>query len=99
MGCPRHVEKIRDQGVAAARDQRIIAEQCQADIEETAAGILHPGDARLHIKLVHLPAVAGSGYHDKRAAHASGRSEEHTSELQSLMRSSYAAVRLNKKHH
>src|SRR3546814_3061553 len=45
-----------------------------------------------------LPSREGSGrHHQPRAAAVRGRSEEHTSELQSLMRISYAVFCLKKK--
>src|SRR3546814_6862380 len=41
---------------------------------------------------------AGAGQGTLRAVHRAARSEEHTSELQSLMRISYAVFCLKKKH-
>src|SRR3546814_6169548 len=43
-----------------------------------------------------VPARAGNRGRDRRQAPIEGRSEEHTSELQSLMRHSYAVLRLTK---
>src|SRR3546814_4693641 len=59
-----------------------------------APGNGHPGlPGRLHQHPRHLDA-------DRRSARAGGdRSEEHTSELQSLMRISYAVFCLKKKNH
>src|SRR3546814_7258140 len=53
----------------------------------------HHGVARLLLQVFHAL--------QRRAAHEQGRSEEHTSELQSLMRISYAVFCLKKKttHH
>src|SRR3546814_5686621 len=51
----------------------------------------------------HIPSARSQGADDSalagRAAHRRGRSEEHTSELQSLMRIPYAVVCLKKKKH
>src|SRR3546814_2021295 len=43
--------------------------------------------------------VCGAGRHRRRLSAGRDRSEEHTSELQSLMRISYAVFCLKKKHH
>src|SRR3546814_4404096 len=58
---------------------------------EGVVRVLHGGDAQ---------AAAHQGWdelHDKRRLAAARRSEEHTSELQSLMRTSYAVFCLQKK--
>src|SRR3546814_4239925 len=52
---------------------------------------LHPDQADHHLRLLRADAVRG--------ADARQRSEEHTSELQSLMRISYAVFCLKKKKH
>src|SRR3546814_14351006 len=46
-----------------------------------------------------VPALLGSGHEQRRIPRRRARSEEHTSELQSLMRTSYAVFCLKKKHH
>src|SRR3546814_5363900 len=53
----------------------------------------HAGAADRHLH----EAVAGTGVADPEHAAGAGRSEEHTSELQSLMRISYAVFCLKKK--
>src|SRR3546814_10749891 len=60
--------------------------------------ITHPDD-RPRNKIVFQRAVAeGTPYaHEKRYVRPDGRSEEHTSELQTLMRISYAVFCLKKK--
>src|SRR3546814_9938722 len=51
-----------------------------------------------HFELHHAERVAGTGLlNDRQRLAAAGRSEEHTSELQSLMRISYAVFCLKKK--
>src|SRR3546814_4693965 len=62
------------------------------------------GDAARDLALLHLPLAAVgeqipriASAHDPRAGHPLPRSEEHTSELQSLMRISYAVFCLKKK--
>src|SRR3546814_9791020 len=61
---------------------------------------IEDGDARRRIPQRALDLLAGHGdrlqHHDRRALRG-GRSEEHTSELQSLMRISYAVFCLKKK--
>src|SRR3546814_1131907 len=65
---------------------------------ERAAPARHPGERRAHDLLDRTRLQLGG--EDRRGAvcaHAAGRSEEHTSELQSLMRISYAVFCLKKK--
>src|SRR3546814_3313880 len=67
-------------------------------------GAHHVRDLRLHLDVERLPRAAAV-HHEPRKLPAAGRvealqrsrSEEHTSELQSLMRISYAVFCLNKK--
>src|SRR3546814_6226897 len=73
------------------------------------AGMVDPQDAREQLARVGVSGKAASGGHDggpfssRRASRPgrrrrrAGRSEEHTSELQSLMRISYAVFCLKKK--
>src|SRR3546814_2515645 len=58
----------------------------------------HCGSARMTVWPKPLTRRLAPGYssHPEAMITASGRSEEHTSELQSLMRISYAVFRLNK---
>src|SRR3546814_5700447 len=56
----------------------------------------HPGQSQRHGRGRHLPAVLHPR-RDARAGTVPLRSEEHTSELQSLMRTSYAVFCLKKK--
>src|SRR3546814_18572078 len=59
------------------------------DARHPYAGVLHPQLVRAHLPDARHPVVpVGAGH---------GRSEEHTSELQSLMRISYAVFCLKKK--
>src|SRR3546814_5592524 len=53
--------------------------------------------AELHEGMTVADIGAGAGYYTVRLAERVGRSEEHTSELQSLMRISYAVLCLKKK--
>src|SRR3546814_1777456 len=55
----------------------------------------NPSDRRS--RTLHRVARAGAGLQDRRAEDPVSRSEEHTSELQSLMRTSYAVFGLKKK--
>src|SRR3546814_5469604 len=52
---------------------------------------------RADVGLVKMGGEERANGHDARQSIATGRSEEHTSELQSLMRISYAVFRLKKK--
>src|SRR3546814_2458462 len=82
--------------------QRRAARAAEATPREHGGGVIirlprRPADIRLG--QVH---EAGEDIADRPLAHAAmteiGRSEEHTSELQSLMRNSYAVFCLKKKH-
>src|SRR3546814_5263121 len=70
---------------------------------ESVVARLQPGDGGLHEKPVvllldrDLADRFAVGIHQRRPGALSGRSEEHTSELQSLMRISYAVFCLKKK--
>src|SRR3546814_1573966 len=55
------------------------------------------GAARRDVQTPAAPAAARSGSPSGRRSHPARRSEEHTSELQSLMRISYAVFCLKKK--
>src|SRR3546814_9952277 len=68
------------------------AEDRNLDQELAAAAQMQ---ATLHLQPDHLEAI--SAVLEKRRGNFSGRSEEHTSELQSLMRISYAVFCLKKK--
>src|SRR3546814_7404109 len=54
-------------------------------------------DANFRARLVPPPALANGDYPDRPKGRPDDRSEEHTSELQSLMRISYAVFCLKKK--
>src|SRR3546814_7500215 len=61
-----------------------------------------PGGVDLHLQAHRLRLAPESGLGQRRTAdiaQTDARSEEHTSELQSLMRSSYAVSCLQTKHH
>src|SRR3546814_8610462 len=81
--CPRATGKFgqRVQGAAGA------LEACRQPLEMADIATL----AARH------PVVIGTSLFQHEAALSCGRSEEHTSELQSLMRISYAVFCLNKK--
>src|SRR3546814_8705209 len=57
----------------------------------------HDGDLRRRPGVVHVAAQVLGGHHVVGAAVGLARSEEHTSELQSLMRTSYAVFCLKQK--
>src|SRR3546814_7001842 len=98
---------------AARIDADLAGSQFDGDLADRLAGQfvvelgaegLHEGHAFDH-HVEHLPAVAGLAHEvvdrDRLATLAqqlAGRSEEHTSELQSLMRNSYAVFCLKKQH-
>src|SRR3546814_7553203 len=76
---------------------RIAVEAIFADIEkESAEIILREGGERAHIA-AECEAIRGGA--EFRVQFGQARSEEHTSELQSLMRISYAVFCLKKKNH
>src|SRR3546814_3390639 len=74
---------------------RSAAQPGQSVLDAAAAGRARVEGAR-HRRL-HLRAAAGAHPAGAGVAVAAGRSEEHTSELQSLMRTSYAVFCLKKK--
>src|SRR3546814_5738176 len=76
----------------------------RVDVDRHAAAVVGPLAAAVGVQHhVDLPRVSGQGLVDRVVDHflgqvvGAGRSEEHTSELQSLMRTSYAVFCLNKK--
>src|SRR3546814_2711943 len=76
------------------------ARDCDVPIRRRAAGgvaPLAPGAIRLHRASARHRRRASAGRSKRRAANGPSRSEEHTSELQSLMRISYAVFCLKKK--
>src|SRR3546814_4939489 len=80
----------------AEHHQRMLADGQQP------GGLGRDGDARSRVEMhhaVHLGTrhVAGAVDREARLVEGAGRSEEHTSELQSLMRISYAVFCLKKK--
>src|SRR3546814_4543073 len=66
-------------------------------LEEEESESLHPHEARHQIRWDHCRRPAGNGQNGWRYLRDRTRSEEHTSELQSLMRISYAVFCLKKK--
>src|SRR3546814_4355791 len=72
-----------------------------ADGERTVVGRIHDGEVALVVNTPHGTTSGGSprldGYEIRAAAIMTDRSEEHTSELQSLMRISYAVFCLTQK--
>src|SRR3546814_10832848 len=68
-----------------------VAHPAGADADEHLDEIRAGDGEERHVRL------AGDGPRQQRLAGARGRSEEHTSELQSLMRTSYAVFCLKKK--
>src|SRR3546814_5316302 len=92
-------------GLQVQHDRALVAVQVQVQVAH--AGVAH-GPHRAHVvagggfDLDHVgPQVAqylrGIGPHDDRAQVQDARTEEHTYELQSLMRISYAVFYLKKK--
>src|SRR3546814_9974424 len=95
----RHVNSVRAEPVEAPsfRRRRTALRQAQGD----GTRICGPGFA-FHIRTAHHPPqpIGSHARHDlrpERPQPQSARSEEHTSELQSLMRISYAVFCLKKK--
>src|SRR3546814_7548822 len=83
-----------DADVFAVKVQKI-REACLHHLRRAAAGGVQPPFQQLRrTKANH---IAHGGFGHSLAAHAMKRSEEHTSELQSLMRTSYAVFFLKKK--
>src|SRR3546814_9385936 len=82
---------FRSRRPAAARPARAHGAAPGARSGQAPAGGARGGRARARL---HAPAQPGTGY-----LRAGARSEEHTSELQSLMRISYAVFCLKKKKH
>src|SRR3546814_5229099 len=80
---------FRSQGPTLERFEQAMALRCQAD---HAVAVCN-ATAALHIACV----AAGLGSGDRLWTTPNTRSEEHTSELQSLMRISYAVFCLKKK--
>src|SRR3546814_10757402 len=80
---------------------------CSSDLEHHARHLRQPlgrrhGARMVDRRQVAQPRLAEQGHVDRegeRAQAAVGRSEEHTSELQSLMRISYAVFCLKKNNH
>src|SRR3546814_6397953 len=70
----------------------------QAGASLAGADLMLAHGLRQEHALRRLQRAAGRGGEDGRASRPAARSEEHTSELQSLMRISYAVFCLNKKH-
>src|SRR3546814_4060503 len=99
----RHFRQREQQQLAVLADDRHVVsldrttDRCLhalAGIEDMPAvlGLRH------HLVLGHQEAAAvGRGHEQRAAGLVDERSEEHTSELQSIMRSSYAAFCLKKK--
>src|SRR3546814_4895959 len=85
---------------------RVLADPMRAARLASALVASMPRDIRSQIEIVVSPAMGGvnAGHEMGRALGVEAifverpRSEEHTSELQSLMRSSYAVFCLNKQH-
>src|SRR3546814_3193263 len=73
-------------GIGQLGHQAVAEGDGEAEITGAAGGVVEAGGAGIH--RLHLEAGAGE---------EAGRSEEHTSELQSLMRISYAVFCLKKK--
>src|SRR3546814_6011050 len=95
LGCGAHVAELRRLWVDPFREPRLwTLEALQALAERGERGL----DACLlpvESGMASWPEVAVDAAQAARLSH--GRSEEHTSELPALMRSSYAGLCLNKK--
>src|SRR3546814_2878881 len=100
-----HVEIITDEGRAAGRGRRSACRRTSARLSLHPQALHPPGLAptagsgcRDHLSVDGEAFGAGGDAHRVAVADlALQRSEEHTAELQSLMRSSYAVFCLNKK--
>src|SRR3546814_2730508 len=89
-------EIVRQHRADLRRDEAPLAEQMAATLPELA----HAGTAAVaeeENRLGHHRAILGETEGQRIDPGAPGRSEEHTSELQSLMRTSYAVFSLKKK--
>src|SRR3546814_655601 len=103
----RHHDLEEDPHLACAVDARgfeqLVGERpCVLPYQEDAEDRRHPGDDRAHVGIdqAHLLEQQEQRHHcHLRRDHQRGkqRSDEHTSELKSLLRSSYAVFCLNKK--
>src|SRR3546814_2140412 len=90
-----HGEQARDEKARAGHSGRALASAsssgCHSKKPEHPARSLHPSQGGTYFRF--QSEIDGTA----SARYASGRSEEHTSELQSLMRISYAVFCLKKK--
>src|SRR3546814_3635101 len=71
---------------------------CSSDLHQPRAGA-HTRTGRAESRFFQAHRPAPSRRYRAGTLHRTGRSEEHTSELQSLMRISYAVFCLKKKNH
>src|SRR3546814_2384918 len=85
----RHEGELGFQLIAARRHQQV--GEIHRRRTHAHANLARPGDGNRPVR-EHDPGMIG-----KQFAHLNSRSEEHTSELQSLMRISYAVFCLKKK--
>src|SRR3546814_3630867 len=70
----------------------------ESEINRTYRGRIRAVDYRQHLRgILDLPTNRTDPLERRRQGHTAMRSEEHTSELQSLMRNSYAVFCLKKK--
>src|SRR3546814_8112133 len=80
---------------------RAAAAASDVDLREAEGGVLggdpHVADRCQHASGAERRPVHSGDHRDRGVAHGGERSEEHTSELQSLMRISYAVFCLKKK--
>src|SRR3546814_8080423 len=67
------------------------------NLRQTGSGVVQAVTVEVGDRVATLPAANFAGSGDVLVTGMTKRSEEHTSELQSLMRSSYAVFCLNKK--
>src|SRR3546814_7286468 len=84
----------------AVHDRHFGCGQVDVEVVDAQAGERrHQVFDRLHLGAVARQAGAQGGFADQLGVRGDLRSEEHTSELQSLMRISYAVFCLKKKHY